>query len=145
MMIERKGRPVDFEKTQRSGRDKYVRRIRTRFDINCLKRGTNICHKRTRITYLRIINPLLIPLATVTRIEDDIGAAVIQARLVSTDLAGLAQHPVLWQTIKINVRGFWPALFAYDRWFWQPLRHTFPCIRSPKDSQHKYAGDKRVK
>lgn len=42
-----------------------------------------------------IINPLLIPLATVTRIEDDIGAAVIQARLVSTDLASLAQHPVL--------------------------------------------------
>lgn len=72
-----------------------IRKIRTRVDINCLKRGTNICRERTRITYLRIINPLLIPLATVTRIEDDIGAAVIQARLVSTDLAGLAQHPVL--------------------------------------------------
>lgn len=74
-----------------------------------------------RITYLMIINPLLIPLATMTRIEDDIGAAVIQARLVSTDLASLAQHPVLWQTIKINVRGFWPPSFAYDRWFWQLL------------------------
>lgn len=36
------------------------------------------------------------------RIENDFAAAVVQARLVSTDFARLAEHPVLRQTISIN-------------------------------------------
>lgn len=57
------------------------------------------------ICYLSIVNPLLIPFTAVARIENDIAAAVIQARLVSTDLARLAEHPVLRQTVSINVFG----------------------------------------
>jgi hypothetical protein len=57
---------------------------------------------RREVYYLRIVDPLLIPFATVARIEDDVAAAVIQARLVSPDLARLAEHPVLRQMISIN-------------------------------------------
>jgi len=62
----------------------------------------SVAMSRREVYYLRIVDPLLIPFATVARIEDDVAAAVIQARLVSPDLARLAEHPVLRQMISIN-------------------------------------------
>jgi len=55
------------------------------------------------IHYLRIVDPLLVAFAAVARIQDDVAATVVQARLVSTDFTRLAEHPVLRQTIPINV------------------------------------------
>lgn len=48
---------------------------------------------------------MLIPFTSVARIENNVAAAVVQARLVSTDFARLAEHPVLRQTISINTSG----------------------------------------
>ena len=45
--------------------------------------------------YLVIVLPQLVALGTVTGIEDDLTSGVIQAGLVSPDLAVLGQHPVL--------------------------------------------------
>lgn len=50
---------------------------------------------------LRIVDPLLVAFAAVARIQDDVAAAVVQARLVSTDFARLAEHPVLISTLSM--------------------------------------------
>ena len=42
-----------------------------------------------------VVLPVLVPLGPVARVEDDVGAGIVEAGLVPPDLALLGQHPVL--------------------------------------------------
>lgn len=47
-----------------------------------------------------MVSPLLISFAAVTRIQYDVGSAVVEAGLVSAYLPSLAEHPVLNRAVK---------------------------------------------
>jgi len=56
-------------------------------------------------THLGIVTPILVAFGSVARVQDHVAARVVQARLVPSDLANLAEHPILRGTAgKTNAR-----------------------------------------
>lgn len=62
--------------------------------------------KKPFYTHGGIVTPVLVSFGSVTRVQDDVVAGVVQTRFVPSDLADLAQHPILqWHRTKRAIRG----------------------------------------